>query len=228
MQHNGRHTISCQPHETTTASTFGYTFMMLGRLSSVLLRRQYTRRCVSFGAFSTSASKNSSPTSDVWLSRVHTTKSQRDMEELGEWLARDRQVGDVLFLHGDLGCGKTCLARGFIQSYTGQKDLAVTSPTYLLVNTYDEVAELPTVYHVDLYRLDAVTEQDAVALGLAEAFERGVTLVEWPERFDEKSIPTERLNVRISYDEEDPEIRHVELQPIGERWMKLFNDDIKE
>jgi len=72
-----------------------------------------------------------------------------------------------------LGCGKTCLARGFVRGYTGQEEMAVTSPTYLLVNTYDEVKELATVYHVDLYRLDAVTEQDAVALGLAEAFERG-------------------------------------------------------
>ncbi|EEY64313.1 uncharacterized protein PITG_02866 [Phytophthora infestans T30-4] len=124
------------------------------------------------------------------------------MEKLGEWLARDRQAGDVLFLKGDLGCGKTCLARGF-------------------------AAQLPTVYHVDLYRLDAVTEQDAAALGLADAFDRGITLVEWPERFEETSVPPERLDVRISYDEEDPEIRHVEMLPVGERWTKFFNEDVE-
>lgn len=62
-----------------------------------------------------------------------------------------------------------------MRAYTQQLELAVTSPTYLLVNTYDEARELPAVYHVDLYRLDAVTEQDVAALGLAEAFERGWT-----------------------------------------------------
>jgi tRNA A37 threonylcarbamoyladenosine biosynthesis protein TsaE len=50
----------------------------------------------------------------------------------------------------------------------------------------------------------------------------GITLVEWPERFDEQSVPAERLEVQISYDEHDAEIRHVELKPIGERWTKLF------
>ncbi|EGZ29670.1 hypothetical protein PHYSODRAFT_294711 [Phytophthora sojae] len=149
------------------------------------------------------------------------------MELLGQRLARDGQAGDVLFLRGDLGCGKTCLARGFVRAYTQQLELAVTSPTYLLVNTYDEARELPAVYHVDLYRLDAVTEQDVAALGLAEAFERGITLVEWPERLDVESAPEERLEVYISYDEEDAEIRHVKLDPIGERWSRLFADETR-
>ncbi|KAH7488744.1 hypothetical protein PRIC1_007131 [Phytophthora ramorum] len=144
------------------------------------------------------------------------------MEMLGERLARGRQRGDVVFLRGDLGCGKTCLARGFVRAHTKLEELAVTSPTYLLVNTYDEATDLPVVYHVDLYRLDAVTGQDATALGLAEAFEKGITLVEWPERFDEESMPTERLDVEISYDENDAEIRHVEFKPFGERWTKQF------
>ena len=73
----------------------------------------------------------------------------------------------------DLGCGKTCLARGFVRAHTQQKELAVTSPTYLLVNTYDEAVDLPMVYHIDLYRLETMTEQDVTALGLIEAFARG-------------------------------------------------------
>ncbi|TDH68811.1 hypothetical protein CCR75_001401 [Bremia lactucae] len=153
---------------------------------------------------------------------VHKTRSQQDMEKLGEWLARNRRAGDVLFLYGDLGCGKTCLARGFLRAYTQQQNLIVTSPTYLLVNTYDETSKLPIVYHVDLYRLEVVTGQDVIALGLKEAFEQGITLVEWPERFEKHSVPTERLDVRISYDEEDSEIRHVELQPIGGRWTNFL------
>ncbi|CEG36475.1 family atpase [Plasmopara halstedii] len=153
---------------------------------------------------------------------TYTTRSEREMEKLGERLAQDRRAGDVLFLYGDLGCGKTCLARGFVRAYTKRSNLLVTSPTYLLVNTYDEAKELPIVYHVDLYRLETVTEQDTVALGLAEAFKRGVTLIEWPDRFEKQSIPNERLDVRILYDEEDIGIRHVEIQPKGERWDKIF------
>uniref|UniRef100_M4BAB7 tRNA threonylcarbamoyladenosine biosynthesis protein TsaE n=1 Tax=Hyaloperonospora arabidopsidis (strain Emoy2) TaxID=559515 RepID=M4BAB7_HYAAE len=144
------------------------------------------------------------------------------MELLGERLAHGRQPGDVLFLQGDLGCGKTCLARGFVRAHTQQKEMVVPSPTYLLVNTYDEAADVAVVYHVDLYRLNTVTEQDAAAFGLAAAFERGITLVEWPERLDEASVPRERLEVRISYVEEEPETRHVELRPIGKRWTNRF------
>lgn len=185
----------------------------------------YRRKFASIATSTYPINENIATATSGYLSRDHTTKSQRDMEKLGELLAKNRQAGDVLFLHGDLGCGKTCLARGFIREYTGHKELAVTSPTYLLVNTYDETGELPPIYHVDLYRLDAVTEQDTVALGLAEAFERGITLVEWPERFDEDSVPKERLDVRISYDEEDTEIRHVELQPVGKKWTRLFEKE---
>ncbi|KAE8878501.1 hypothetical protein PF005_g15296 [Phytophthora fragariae] len=202
--------------------------MLLQRGAAELRRRcdvGYTRRWLSSAASSSSSCKSSVSAADTRLSRSHTTKSARDMEQLGQRLARGRQAGDVLFLHGDLGCGKTCLARGFVRAHTQLPELAVTSPTYVLVNTYDEASELPAVYHVDLYRLDAVTEQDVAALGLAEAFEQGITLVEWPERLDAESAPTERLDVQISYDEEDAEIRHVELKPIGERWSRLFEAD---
>ncbi|KAF4316983.1 hypothetical protein BBO99_00007559 [Phytophthora kernoviae] len=138
------------------------------------------------------------------------------MELLGERLARGRQSGDIIFLYG-----------GFIRAHTQQKELSVTSPTYLLVNTYDEASDLSVIYHVDLYRLDAVVEQDAAALGLSEAFKNGITLVEWPERFAAESVPDERLDVKIWYDEDDPEIRRVELRPNGERWQKLFATDPK-
>ncbi|CAI5713547.1 unnamed protein product [Hyaloperonospora brassicae] len=150
------------------------------------------------------------------------------METLGERLAQGRQPGDVLFLQGDLGCGKTCLARGFVRAHTQLTQLAVPSPTYLLVNTYDDAPDTAAVYHVDLYRLSTVTEQDAAALGLAAAFERGITLVEWPERLDETSAPRERLEIRMSYVEGEFETRHVELRPVGQRWTSRFAENTKD
>ncbi|KAG6616924.1 YjeE family ATPase [Phytophthora cinnamomi] len=198
---------------------------MLQRGAAELQRRcdvGYARRWLSVAASTTYVNKVSVSAAESRLPRSHTTTCARDMELLGQRLARGRQPGDVLFLRGDLGCGKTCLARGFVRAHTQRPTLAVTSPTYLLVNTYDEARELPPVFHVDLYRLDAVTEQDVAALGLADAFERGITLVEWPERLDAGSVPEERLDVRISYDEGDAEIRRVQFDPVGERWMRLF------
>lgn len=56
----------------------------------------------------------------------------------------------------------------------------MTSPTYLLVNTYDVLTPAPAVFHVDLYRLDAVSEQDVAALGLADAFSSGTTAIVVP------------------------------------------------
>jgi len=67
------------------------------------------------------------------------------MEDVGSVLSSITQPGDVIFLDGDLGAGKTCFARGFIRSRSGISDLRVTSPTYLLCNTY------PSYDHVPMY-----------------------------------------------------------------------------
>lgn len=77
-------------------------------------------------------------------------------------------------MDSDLGCGKTCFARGFVRAHLQDETLSVTSPTYLLVNSYEaEAPPKPTAFHVDLYRLDKVSEQDVTALGLSEAFANG-------------------------------------------------------
>lgn len=60
-----------------------------------------------------------------------------DMEDLGAVLSMGTGPGDSILLKGDLGAGKTCLARGFVRARTGMSDISVTSPTYLLSNTYE-------------------------------------------------------------------------------------------
>lgn len=64
-------------------------------------------------------------------------KTVKQLEALGGILAEKAKVGDVYLLTGSVGAGKTCLARGFIRKMTGSKHLAVTSPTFLLDNTYE-------------------------------------------------------------------------------------------
>jgi tRNA threonylcarbamoyl adenosine modification protein YjeE len=95
---------------------------------------------------------------------------------LGEDVAVVLRAGDVVALKGDLGAGKTTLARAMIRSLSGDRNLEAPSPTFTLVQTYE--ARLP-VAHFDLYRLGSPAELDE--LGMTEAAD-GVTLIEWPER----------------------------------------------
>ncbi|MGL4406125.1 MAG: tRNA (adenosine(37)-N6)-threonylcarbamoyltransferase complex ATPase subunit type 1 TsaE, partial [Notoacmeibacter sp.] len=106
---------------------------------------------------------------------------------LGADLALAAKPGDLILLDGDLGAGKSTLARAFLRGFYDSLDLEVPSPTYTLVQTYEGA---PPVYHADLYRTRASSEVDE--LGLTEALETGIVLVEWPERaphlFDEAAL----------------------------------------
>ncbi|KAF0717811.1 Aste57867_2084 [Aphanomyces stellatus] len=149
-------------------------------------------------------------------------EDEEQMEELGAALAAQvpARTGNVLFLVGDLGCGKTCFTRGFARSWCQDKTLDVTSPTYLLINTYDAPmdARRSPLYHMDLYRLESVTATDGEALGLADAFSNGMTVIEWPDRL--RDVPKERLEVHIEYtDVEDK--RRVHVRAFGAAWRAV-------
>ena len=94
---------------------------------------------------------------------------------LGAALARVARSGDVIALSGPLGVGKTALARGFISALGHDGD--VPSPSFAIVQPYEALE--PPVWHVDLYRIEAVSEIEE--LGLDSAAD-AVLLVEWPER----------------------------------------------
>ena len=108
--------------------------------------------------------------------------SENEMMEFGAKLARVLVIGDVVALTGDLGAGKTTLSRGIIQALCG--DIEVPSPTYTIVQTY-ETPEYE-LWHCDLYRLEK--PDDIFELGLFEAMEENVCLVEWPDRMGDHLI----------------------------------------
>ena len=109
---------------------------------------------------------------------------------LGRALAGAARAGDVLCLWGDLGAGKTHLAKAF-GAGLGVTE-TITSPSYILMAEYE--GRLP-LFHIDLYRLADAT--DALAGGLIDDRQAaGVTLVEWPERLG-PALPAERLDVVI-------------------------------
>src|SRR5260221_70225 len=113
---------------------------------------------------------------------------------LGEKLARQFPRRAVVLLIGNLGAGKTTLAKGIVKGLGAGAPEEVSSPTFTLIHEYGE-AGAPKVYHVDLYRLEHMRE--AARLGLEELLDQeAVTLIEWGERFPEL-WPAERIEVRI-------------------------------
>lgn len=109
-------------------------------------------------------------------------------------LAARARPGDVFGLAGDLGSGKTALARAFIRARLQSPDEDVPSPTFTLVQTYGEGAN--AIQHVDLYRLKS--PEEALALGIEDAFAESISLIEWPERLGE-IIPPDRLDITLSH-----------------------------
>ena len=97
--------------------------------------------------------------------------------EFGEDLALALKGGECVALSGDLGAGKSTLARAFIRAIADDETLEVPSPTFTLVQSYD--LRIP-VAHFDLYRLADASELDE--LGFDEALAHGICLVEWPEK----------------------------------------------
>jgi tRNA threonylcarbamoyladenosine biosynthesis protein TsaE len=111
---------------------------------------------------------------------------------LGARLGAQLKKGDVVCLAGDLGAGKTTLARGAIAAWTC-RDEEAPSPTYTLVQTYEGARG--ELWHVDLYRLKR--PEEAWELGLEDAFAEAATLIEWPERL-EGQLPRDRLDIALA------------------------------
>ena len=112
---------------------------------------------------------------------------------LGERLARNLAAPQVIFLHGELGAGKTTFSRGFLRGrgHAG----SVKSPTYTLVEPYEETAGGP-VYHFDLYRLGHA--QELAFLGLEDYLSAGgYLLIEWPERAPTQ-LPEPNITLSLS------------------------------
>jgi tRNA threonylcarbamoyladenosine biosynthesis protein TsaE len=122
---------------------------------------------------------------------TYRTASEAETIALGERLARELPPRGVVLLIGDLGAGKTSLAKGIVSGLGAAAADEVSSPTFTLIHEYGE----GRVYHVDLYRLDQPRE--LATLGLEEIFERdGLVLIEWGERFP-WLLPAERTEIRI-------------------------------
>lgn len=114
-------------------------------------------------------------------------------------LAPHLRAGDCVLLTGTLGSGKTHFARALIQKRLSESNLweDVPSPTYTLVQTYDDGK--CEIWHADLYRLTDPNE--VIELGLDDAFQSAITLIEWPDRLAELA-PANALLITLAFDGE--------------------------
>ena len=114
-------------------------------------------------------------------------------EAVARRLAPRLMPGDVILLDGPIGAGKSAFARALIRARLGNPDEDVPSPTFTIVQTYaDATAD---IWHCDLYRLSH--PQEAVELGLDEAFETAICLIEWPDRIS-ALLPARALSITLA------------------------------
>lgn len=144
------------------------------------------------------------------------SSSPAESTALGIKLGRALMPGDFIALYGDLGAGKTHLAKAVAAGIGVGAETPVTSPTFTILNTYP--ARIP-FYHFDLYRLDG---EDALeGLGFEEYFDGdGACLVEWAERLG-RYLPPQYLELRLEAAGESE--RLITLTPHGKRYQELVS-----
>lgn len=124
-------------------------------------------------------------------SQTFQTHSEEETIAAGEDIAHQLPSKAVVLLIGNLGAGKTTMAKGIVKGLGAAQPEEVSSPTFTLIHEYGK-----NVYHIDLYRLDRLPE--LATLGLEEIFDReAIVLIEWGERFPE-AMPAERIEIRIT------------------------------
>ena len=151
------------------------------------------------------------PTAD---SRLVVSADPAATSRLGLALGAVARAGDLVCLWGDLGAGKTHLAKAFAAGLGVTE--TVTSPSFILMAEYR--GRLP-LFHIDPYRL--ASAEDALAGGLIDERQReGVTVLEWPERLGD-ALPTARLDVRIEGTGDDP--RAITLVAGSEQYRRYLD-----
>ncbi|MCD4749803.1 MAG: tRNA (adenosine(37)-N6)-threonylcarbamoyltransferase complex ATPase subunit type 1 TsaE [Thermoanaerobaculales bacterium] len=135
-------------------------------------------------------------------------------ETVGERLARRLSPGDVVLLEGDLAAGKTTFIRGLVRGLGGDPE-SVTSPTFVIVQTYDCNGPISFVHHIDLYRLP----EDPSALreiGIEEilADENAVIAVEWPRDLLVDWLPANATPLRVVLTRRPDDARKIEIFPV--------------
>ena len=140
--------------------------------------------------------------------------SPEDTFNLSKKIGKLLSNGDMIFLYGEIGVGKTTFVRGLINNFEVQRDMnesQILSPTFNIVFDY-KIKNL-TIMHYDLYRLK--NSKDIYELGIFDEIKDHITLIEWPELIEKK--PENRIEIFFSYLEENLEKRKLIINGHG-KW----------
>ena len=124
--------------------------------------------------------------------------SENRTKDLANKILKKLKVGDIIFLYGEMGVGKTTFIKYLINAFQKKNNLKlseITSPTFNLLNEYD-INQIK-INHYDLFRLKSVEE--VKNLNLFESYSRTITLIEWPQIIKEK--PKNLIELRFNYED---------------------------
>jgi tRNA threonylcarbamoyladenosine biosynthesis protein TsaE len=139
------------------------------------------------------------------------SNSSEETISLGREIGASLKAPVLILLTGELGAGKTTLTKGIVSGAGAAQAEEITSPTFTLIHKYtgdSKGANLASVYHIDLYRIE--NRQDLETLGLDDIFnERAIIIVEWPDRLN---LPTNWPVVNIRLEHVSEEVRRITIQ----------------
>ena len=147
-------------------------------------------------------------------------KSIEDTKKLAEKFSKILQKGDVIFLYGEIGVGKTTFVRfliNYLEGKNGIRKSDILSPTFNIVYDYD--IKKIKILHYDLYRVK--NYNDILELGMFETSENCIKIVEWPELI--KSKPKDRIDILFKYSKK-VDSREVKISGLGKYKDYNFNE----
>ncbi len=142
------------------------------------------------------------------------SESEAQTEAIGRTIGAVVQAGDALFLHGEMGAGKTCLTRGI--ALGAECEVSARSPTFIILAEYPGRVR---IFHCDLYRITGASE--VYELALDETLDRGALVVEWPGNADGE-LPEDGLEIRFASGP-SAEHRQLSMSANGPRSEDLLN-----
>ena len=140
------------------------------------------------------------------------TVNQAETIALGKRLGEHLEKGMTIILRGELAAGKTTFTKGIGEALNIRE--VINSPTFTILKIYEGNL---TLYHVDAYRL----EGNSYDLGISEYEDDGITVIEWPEYYEEY-LPEEYLEVNFT--DIDDDSREIDFIPHGEKYMKIAEE----
>lgn len=139
------------------------------------------------------------------MDKTYICQNEKDTCDTAIKIAETLKGGDIVFLEGALGAGKTVFARALIRALCSDSELTVPSPTFTLLQTYPY--EKGEIWHFDLYRLK--DPEEIFELGWEDFGGNDIALIEWPSRLEHLK-PGEVINICI---EIKGDVRHIHVAP---------------